>query len=168
TVGVTLKRSRNLEFIESMQRVEIVITSNGVQLNNPKDNVNVVIVQNNNLNTAISNLKPQYTLGNQLIYRYDSETSFWGGNDYLYFENKDVRAANTGIQFVDLKDLYHNYLFTNFSRAKRPYTYNPDINGNYLITNIDADKPSIEADYIWMHFSLKPDAWFKNKAVYVY
>lgn len=168
TVGVTLKRSRNLEFIESMQRVEIVITSNGLQLNNPKDNVNVVIVQNNNLNTAISKLKPQYTLGNQLIYRYDSETSFWGGNEYLYFENKDVRAASTGIQFVDLKDLYHNYLFTNFSRAKRPYTYNPDINGNYLITNIDATNPNIEADYVWMHFSLKPDAWFKNKDIYIY
>src|SRR5690606_24229719 len=168
TVGVSLKRSRNLEFIESMQRVEVVITSNSLQLNNPKENVNVVIVQNNNLNTTISNLKPQYTIGNQLIYKYDSETSFWGGNEYLYFENKDVRAANTGIQFVELKDLYHNYLFTNFSRAKRPYTYNPDINGNYLITNIDATNPNIEADYVWMHFSLKPDAWFKNKDIYIY
>jgi hypothetical protein len=167
TVGVNLKRSRNLEFIEAKQRVEIVITSN-TQLNNPKDNVNVLIVQNNNLNTAISKLKPQYTLGNQLIYRYDNETSFWGGNEYLYFENKDVRAANTGIQYVDLKELYHNYLFTNFSRAKRPYTYNPDINGNYLITNIDASNPNIEADYVWMHFSLKPDPWFQDKEVYVY
>ncbi|WP_100613399.1 type IX secretion system plug protein [Confluentibacter citreus] len=168
TVGVSLKRSRAIEFIEAKQRVDIVITSNNLQLNNPKENVNVVIVQNNNLNTAISNLKPQYTIGNQLIYKYDHETSFWGGNEYLYFENKDVRAANTGIQYVDLKDLYHNYLFTNFSRAKRPYTYNPDINGNYLITSIDATNPSIEADYVWMHFSLLPDPSFKNKDIYVY
>lgn len=168
TVGVTLKRSRDLRFIEAKQRVEIVITSKSAQLNNPKDNVNVIIVQNNNLNTAISKLKPQFTLGNQLIYRYDNETSFWGGNEYLYFENKDVRAANTGIQYVDLKELYHNYLFTNFSRAQRPYTYNPDINGNYLITHIDAANTSIEADYVWVHFSLKPDAWFKNKDIYIY
>src|SRR5690606_32130106 len=95
-------------------------------------------------------------------------TSFWGGNEYLDCENKDVRAANTGIQYVDLKELYHNYLFTNFSRAKRPYTYNPDINGNYLITNIDASNPNIEADYVWMHFSLKPDPWSQDKEVYVY
>src|SRR5690606_36295954 len=129
-------------FIEAKQRVDIVITSNNLQLNNPKENVNVVIVQNKNLNTAISNLKPQYTIGNQLIYKYDHETSFWGGNEYLYFENKDVRAANTGVRYVDLNELYHNYLFTNVSRAKRPYTYNPDINGNYLINNIDAENPS--------------------------
>jgi Domain of unknown function (DUF5103) len=168
TVGVSIKRSRSIQFLDTKQRVDIEITSNNLQLNNPKDNVNVVIVQNNNLNTAISNLKPQYTIGNQLIYKYDHETSFWGGNEYLYFENKDVRAANTGIQFIELKDLYHNHLFTNFSRAKRPYTYNPDINGNYLITNIDAENPSIEADYVWMHFSLLPDPSFKDKDIYVY
>jgi len=167
-VGVNIKRARSIENIETKQRVDIVITSNNIQLNNPKENVNVVIVQNNNLNTAISNLKPLYTVGNQLIYKYDTETSFWGGNEYLFFENKDVRAANTGIQYVDLKNLYHNYLFTNYSRANRPYTYNPDINGNYVITNIDADNTDIESDYVWMHFSLTPEPSFKNKSVYVY
>ena len=43
--------------------------------------------QNNNLKTAITGLKPQYTLGNQLIYKYSTESSFWAGNEYLFFEN---------------------------------------------------------------------------------
>lgn len=168
TVGVSIKRSRSIEFLESKQRVDIIINSNNLRLNNPKDNVDVVIVQNNNLNTAIYNLKPLYTIGNELIYKYDTETSFWGGNEYLFFENKDVRAANSGVQFIDLKDLYHNYLYTNFSRANRPYTYNPDINGNYLITNIDSDNPNTEADYVWVHFSLLPNEAYKDKTLYVY
>src|SRR5690606_18123521 len=168
TVGLSIKRSRSIEFLESKQRVDIIINSNNLRLNNPKDNVNVVIVQNNNLNTAIYNLKPLYTIGNELIYKYDHETSFWGGNEYLFFENKDVRAANSGVQFIDLKELYHSYLYTNFSRADRPYTYNPDINGNYLITNIDSDSPSTEADYVWVHFSLLPNDAYKNKTIYVY
>jgi hypothetical protein len=170
-VGVTIKRSRDISYIEYKQRVEIIIAPNSIQLNNPKQNVKTVIIQNNNLNTAITNLVPQYTIGNQLIYKYDSESSFWGGNEFLFFENKDVRAANTGIQHIDLEDLYHNYLFTNFSRVNRPYTYNPDINGNYLITNIDADNSAIEADYVWIHFSLLPDPsdpYFESKNVYVY
>ena len=167
-VGINIKRSRSIEFIDSKQRVDITITSNTAPLNNPMQNVKVVIVQNNNLNTAISNLKPLYTIGNQLIYKYDNETSFWGGNEYLYFENKDIRAANTGVRSIDLLDLYHNYLYTNYSRAKQPYTFNPDINGNYLITNIDADNPDIEADYVWMHFSLLPDPSFSNKRIFIY
>ncbi|MFH4964937.1 DUF5103 domain-containing protein [Gaetbulibacter sp. M235] len=170
-VGVNLKRSRDIAYIESKQRVEITIVPNSIQLNNPKQNIKIAVIQNNNLNTAITNLVPQYTIGNQLIYKYDSESSFWAGNEYLFFENKDVRAANTGIQHIDLEDLYHNYLFTNYSRVNRPYTYNPDINGNYLITNIDADNSDIEADYVWIHFSLLPDPSdpsFESKNVYVY
>ncbi|WP_242202315.1 type IX secretion system plug protein [Aestuariivivens insulae] len=167
-VGVTLKRSRDIEYIEEKQRVEIVISPKNLLLNNPKQTVKTLIVQNNNLNTAINNLEPQFTIGNQLIYKYDIESSFWGGNEYLFFENKNIRAANTGVQSIALEDIYHNYLFTNFERASRPYTYNPDINGNYLITNIDADNSNIEADYVWVHFSLLPNESFKDKSIHIY
>ena len=168
SVGINIKRSRDVQYIEEKQRVDIVITPNNMQFNNPKQTVKAVIIQNNNLHTLISNLKPQYTIGNQLIYKYDTETSFWGGNEYFFFENKDVRAANTGIQFIDLKELYHNYLYANIPRANRPYTYNPDINGNYVILNIDANDPSIEADYVWIHFSLVGNDAIKDKTVHVY
>lgn len=167
-VGVVLKRARNVQFIEEKQRVEIVVSPIGMQFNNPMQTVKTVIVQNNNLKTAIRDLKPQYTIGNQLIYRYDSESSFMGGNEYLFFENKDVRAANTGIQGVDLRDLYHNYLFTNYPRFNRVYTYNPDINGNYLVINIDAENVDIEADYVWIFFSLLPNEAYKNKDIHIY
>ena len=157
SVGVNIKRSRDVKVIAEKQSVDLVITTNGMNLNNPLETIKTVIIQNNNLNTAISDLKPQYTLGNELIYRYDTESAFWGGNEYLFFENKDVRAANIGVQFIELKDLYHNYLYTNINRKNRPYTYNPDINGNFLVTVIDRDSPDIEADYVMVHFSLLQD-----------
>ena len=167
-VGVVIKRARDVQYVEEKQRVEFVVNSNSFQLNNPLQTVNAVIIQNNNLKTAISNIKPQYTIGNQLIYKYDSDTSFWGGNEFFYFENKDVRAANTGIQYIDLKDLYHNYLYTNIARANTPYTYNPDINGNYVILNIDTENPSIEADYVWVHFSLQATENLRDKNIHVF
>jgi hypothetical protein len=168
SVGVSVKRTRNIEFIEQKQRIELTILSNDIQLNNPKQTVKAVIIQNNNLHNAITNIKPQYTLGSKLIYKYDSETSFWAGNEFQFFENKDVRAANTGIQSIDLKEVYHNYLYPNMERKSKPYTYNPDINGNYLITNVDANDVSIEADYVWMHFFLSGDNILTNKNVHIY
>ena len=167
-VGVSIKRSRDVRYIQEKQSVDITINSTRMQFNNPKQTVKTVIVQNNNLNTAISGLEPMYTLGNELIYKYDTESSFWAGNEFLWFENKDVRASNTGIQFIELKDLYNNYLYTNVTRANRPYTFNPDINGNFLVTVIDADSPSIEADYVWMHFSLLLDELPEDQEVHVY
>ncbi|GGH35094.1 ApaG [Mangrovimonas yunxiaonensis] len=167
-VGVSIKRSRDVTYLDEKQSVDIIVNSNNIRFNNPSQTVKTLIVQNNNLTTAISGLKPQYTLGNELIYKYTKETSFWGGNEYLFFENKDIRAANNNIQFIELHDLYNNYLFTNVSRKNKPYTYNPDINGNFVITALDVEKTAIEADYAWVHFSLVANNTLKDKQVYVY
>lgn len=166
-VGVSIKRSRDVKYILEKQSVDFKISSPTILFNNPKQTVKVAVIQNNNLNTAITNLKPQYTLGRELIYKYDTESSFWGGNEYLYFENKNVRTANIGVQYIDLKDIYEHYLFTDIIRANRPYTYNPDINGNYLITAVDADNLDIEADYTVIHFSLQHPEMF-DKTIHVY
>jgi hypothetical protein len=166
-VGVQIKRSRNVALINDAQTVDFSIKSNNLNLNNPTETVKTVIVQNNNLKTAIYDLKPQYTLGNELVYRYNDNSLFWGGNEYLFFENKDVRMANLGIQYIDLQDLYHSYLYTDIDRSSRKYTYNPDINGGFKITVLDRQDPSIEADYTYVHFSLLAEE-FLNQSVYVY
>ena len=166
-VGVQIKRSRNVALINEAQTVDFSIKSNNLNLNNPTETVKTVIVQNNNLKTAIYDLKPQYTLGNELVYRYNDNSLFWGGNEYLFFENKDVRMANLGIQYIDLQDLYHSYLYTDIDRSSRKYTYNPDINGGFKITVLDRQDPSIEADYTYVHFSLLAEE-FLNQSVYVY
>ena len=166
-VGVKIKRARDISVIAKKQSVNIVIATNNINFNNPLETIKTLVIQNNNLNTAISDLKPQYTLGNQLIYKYDTESSFMGGNEYLYFENKDVRASNIGVQFIDLKEIYHGYLFTGISRKNSPYTYNPDINGNFEITAIDRTDVDVEADYTMIHFSLLSDE-LKDKDIHVY
>ncbi len=167
-VGVAIKRSRDVRFISQKQSVDISISPRNYVFNNPKETIKTLIVQNNNLNTAITGLKPMYTIGNQLIYKYPTETSFWAGNEYLFFDTKDPRTANASTRFIDLEDLYHNYLFTDIVRADRPYTYNPDINGNFVITALDVDDNSIEADYIWVHFSLDLQNIENDKTVHVY
>jgi len=166
-VGVQIKRSRNVTLINETQSVDFSIKSNTLNLNNPAQTVKTVVVQNNNLKTAIYDLKPQYILGNELVYRYNEASLFWGGNEYLFFENKDVRSANLGVQFIDLQDLYHSYLYTDIDRSTRKYTFNPDINGGFKITVLDRDDPSIEADYTYVHFSLLTNE-FLDASVHVY
>lgn len=166
-VGVQIKRSRNVALINETQTVDFSIKSNNLNLNNPVETVQTVVIQNNNLKTAIYGLIPQYILGNELVYRYNDNSLFWGGNEYLFFENKDVRMANLGVQYIDLQELYHSYLYTDIDRSSRKYTYNPDINGGFKVTVLDREDPSIEADYTYIHFSLLAEE-FLDKSVYVY
>ncbi|MAG86032.1 MAG: DUF5103 domain-containing protein [Flavobacteriaceae bacterium] len=166
-VGVNIKRSRDVKVIDEKQSVDLTISTNSINFNNPLETIKTVIIQNNNLNTSISDLKPQYTLGNELIYRYDTESAFWGGNEYLWFENKDVRTSNVGVQFIDLKDIYQSYLYPNAPRAGRPYTYNPDLNGNFQVTALDRTDVDTEADYTMVHFSLIQEE-LTGKDIHIY
>jgi hypothetical protein len=109
-----------------------------------------------------------YTIGNDLIYKYDAETQFWAGNEYLYFENKEVRAVRNFIQSVDLSSgIYNSHLYTNPARANLPYTYFPDINGNFVVQSINAEKNEVESDYTWVFFSLSAPAFYDKKDLYI-
>ena len=167
-VGVTIKRSRDLNFINSKQVVNFTVNSPDLLLRNPAQTVKILILQNHNLKTAIKDIKPQYTIGNQLIYKYDQQTAFWAGNEYLYFDSKDVRAPTININRVELLDLYHHYLFTDRASNTEPYTYNPDINGQFVIRAIPGTNPNIEADYVWTHFSLQNFDPLNDSEIHIY
>ena len=103
-----------------------------------------------------------------MIYKYDAETQFWGGNEFLFFENKDIRAANNSIARIDSKDgIYNAHLYTSEARANKPYTYYPDINGNFIIKNINAENNEIEADYSWVFFTLSAPNYYGKQNIYV-
>ena len=154
-VAAEVIRSRDLNFIDEKQTVNFSINSPELLLKNPEENIKVSVVQNYNLKLAITDLKPQYIIANELIYRYDTESSFWGGNEFLQFDNKEIRVTTADISSVQLGDLYHHFLFPDLTRNSRPYTYNPDINGGFVVRNVLAENSSIEADYVWIHFRLK-------------
>ena len=169
SVEVEIKRSRKIKNIDQQQVVHFKINAPSLLLINPKQNVKTLVLQNNNLKTAITNLKPQYTIGSELIYRYDQEAAFWGGNEFLFFDNKDIRSATNGVRSVALNELYENFLFTNIDRSVRPYTYNPDINGNFRVRNLYASQnQNIEADYVLMHFNLQHYGSLGDKEIHIY
>ena len=169
SVPTYIKRSRDLKNIGTNQVVQFIIDAPDLRITNPKETVKTLVLQNSNLKSAITNLKPQYTMGSQLIYRYDKESSFLGGNEFLYFDNKDIRGATSSIRFIELTDIYNNYLFTNGARFNRPYTYNPDINGNFEVRVLDATTDiNIEADYARLHFSLQYFEDIGDKEIHVY
>ena len=168
TVGVSIHRSRDLSNIETNQSVEFIVNNPNFRINNPKQELFPVILQNNNWDTAISGLKPQFFRGTQLIYKYNKETSFLAGNEFLYFDSKSIRNSTLNIARVELEDdLYHSYLYTNDERIDNPYTLFPDVNGNFIVRNLDSDENHLDADYSWVHFSLKSRENLDGKDVYI-
>ncbi len=167
-VGVAVFKSRDISYINTKQSVEFTINTPNLLINNPSDEIFPVILQNNNWQNAITGLKPQFFRGNQLLYKYNKETSFWGGNEFLYFDSKSIRNSSLNIASVALgEDLYHTYLFTNEERRNQPYTLSPDVNGNFVIRTLTGENNNTDADYSWVCFSLKTSQNLEGKDVFV-
>ena len=167
-VRLQVKRGRNISTIESKQNLDFSITSKSLTFQNPLQNVKVLLLQNRQFTTGIKNIAPQYTIGNELVYKYDSETQFWGGNEFRFFDNKEIRnAANNVAKISSNGAIYNSFLFTDEARAKLPYSFTLDANGNFVVRNLNAANNKIEADYAWVYFSLSAPSFRLDKDIYI-
>lgn len=167
-VQMSVKQSREVKNIQEKQVIQWKISSKSINFENPQNNVKVAIIQNFRWDSMKTNIPPQYVLGNELVYKYDKETAFDGGNEYFYFENKDIRAATTGVYQVEqVGNKFHTVLYTAPYRRHNVYTYNPDINGDFRILTTLGD-PSVEAEYSEVYFSIEANNQWLTDQVYVY
>jgi len=168
-VGVSIHKARKVDDIASMQNVEFIINHPDLRINNPSEEIQVAVYQNNDWNNVITDLKPQFYRGSQLIYKYGDKTTFFGGNEFLYFDSKDIRNATNNIRRVELKELYNTRLYVDDARGNKPHTHYPDINGSFFVRTVDAENTGYEADYTQVHFAFNDENNLANdESIYVY
>ncbi|MFL9838883.1 DUF5103 domain-containing protein [Flavobacterium sp. ST-75] len=169
SVPLQVKRARGMDEIQEKHNMDFAVKTNAFIFQMPLQNVKVALFQNGRFDNAIYNVKPQYTIGNDLIYKYDKETQFWAGNEYLYFDNKDIRNAVNNVLRVTGGEIYNNILYANEARGSKPYTYYPDINGNFVTnnSNLNVTDVTLEADYAWVFFKLSAPAYFEKDDIYI-
>jgi len=168
TAGVSVHRSRDIATLNSKQNIQFSVNYPNLLINNPSQEIKVALYQNNDWNSVLKDIKPQFYRGTQLLYKYADQTSFWAGNEYLFFDTKQIRSASNNIAKVELNDLFDTYLYTNEERIHRPYTLNPDVNGNFVIRTVDSEDSRTEADYTWVHFTLESLEDTSQDPIYIY
>lgn len=156
SVGLEAKRMRNLEQATQKQNLYITIDLGSSLLQNPNQYMHMVLMQNGQFFNVINDVKPQFNLGNQIKYQYDNETSFYAGNEFLFFDNSDIRFTSNTVAKVEANELYQSFLFPDQPRAKLGYTFFQDLNGAFYpsIRYRSDNVKSTEADYAWVYFSL--------------
>ena len=170
TVQAAVYRPQNMDRFNTHQSIHFSVTSKGDFFINPEENIKITILQNQQWNDPIKAIKPQYFYGNTLDYRYEAPTQFEGGNEYYFFDTKDLRITTPNIQYANRAKLYETYLKTDIIRNLLDYTYAPDINGEFEIRNImQPGDSNIDADYSLVYFSLAyPYKLMKNEELYIY
>ena len=168
TIGVDVSRSRNTKTLNTQQTLEFTVNHPSLRINNPSQEIHVVLLKNENWNEKITNVQPTFFKQNQLQYTYTNKTNFWGGNEYLNFDSKFIRNKSLNVVKIEMKDIFHHYLYPFTYNENIKYRYNPDINGQFVIRTLEASNSNTEADYAMMHFTLYADEPFLHKEVFVY
>ena len=166
--AIQVSRSRNAKTTDTQQTVQFTVNHPNLRINNPQQEINVVVLKNENWNEKITGLQPTFFKSGQLKYTYSNKTNFWGGNEYLNFDSKLIRNRSINVVKIERKDIFHHYLYPYTYNEYLTYRYNPDINGQFVIRTLEGSDTNTEADYAMMHFTLYADTPFLDKEVYVY
>tara|TARA_B110000503_G_scaffold6076_2_gene8417 strand:+ start:13359 stop:14654 length:1296 start_codon:yes stop_codon:yes gene_type:complete len=169
SVQVGIYRPQNMDRFNAYQSVHFAITPYQSTFRNPDQNITVVLLQNQQWDKIITGLTPQYFSGKTLEYRYDIPAQFEGGNEYFYFDTKDLRVTSPNINYINRAELYESYLNIDIPRMYSEYTYAPDINGKFEIRNImGPGDPETHADYSYVYFSLAADYQLNDEEIFIY
>ncbi len=146
------------------QRVEVQAVGSGNILTQNLNSVSLNVIQNNNWNISLNNLKPSSSLGNKILFQ-QLQLAFPGYNEFYYFDNKTINLpVNTVAGHEIINNTHHTYLHPVWAFPLN-YQYQPDVNGAFYHRRIDngiernADR---EADYAWVYFTLESEKTDKN------
>jgi hypothetical protein len=169
SVGAVVKRPILGMFRDNGQEVDVTVDLGSFPVMDPFSEVNLTICQNNRWDLAIYDLKPLFIRDNLLVYDYQKENIFPGGNEFRYADLKSVRYLSEAISSIEyIYPFFHIFLYPGLPRTGRNYFFHDDLNGRFFIDVQEGVKKDVEADYVLVHFTLPYEAPLTDGDVYVF
>lgn len=153
----TVRRATLDAFKGENHEVDFTIFHENLPIENPQQEVKVVIMQNNRWDNAIRDLKPIFIRNRALIYDYNRENVFVAGNEFRYFDNRTNRVNGENILATDYhRPYFHKTLMSDEIRTNKRFFEYTEMNGNFVVESQDqeVDDFDTECDYTFVHFSL--------------
>jgi len=137
------------------QEVDFTVNHSGISIDDPYNETSTFVFQNGLWDLGISNLQPYMVNQGQLIYDYQEENIFPGGNEFRFFDTKNTRTPTFYVERIDYVNSYfHFVLKPDQARPSHNYFSREDINGRYAIEAEGSRDPGVDADYVFVHFRL--------------
>lgn len=149
--------------------IDFKINYTGYQINNPFSDLKIILTQNNRWDNAKTDLKPVYVKDKELVYDYDEQNVFEGGNEFRFFDIRSIRYHSERVYKVRTDSMgNHVELYTDEKRTFKRYYSQSDMNGDFLIKVQEGNNSEVEADYCYVTFFLPYDAALPDGNLYVF
>ena len=106
--------------------------------------------------------------GNSMLYRWSVANVFPGGNCFRYFDLSNTMSAMYHIQRIEQwGGETFAFLQPEEDRSQSAYSQYSSLNGGMKINVRERQNPQIEADYVWVNFSLPMAKPFLNGSIHI-
>ncbi len=150
-----------------MQEINFSILHPKMNINNPQNDIKVVVQQNGRWDNQLRDLKPLFIRDKELVYEYSRENLFDGGNEYRWLDIRSTRFAAEHIEGISFYDPHYHFTLFPSAAYEKSYFYHEDFNGKYFIEVKENRDPTIEADYVYVHFTLPSANKYTDGDLYV-
>lgn len=156
----TVLRSTDPQYRNMKHEIDFTLDVSKMNVTDAYTQVKPVLMQNERWDNAIYGLKPLFNNNGKLTYDYYDRNTFNGGNEFRYFDCRNVRLTNDRVYKITYEDdgQYHFYLTEEKNRLVNRYYVMDDIDGRFFIRLFNGVDNYSEADYVWVHFALQADA----------
>ena len=130
-----------------------------------------MILQNNRWDNCIANLQPTFVRQNVLEYNTENEGLFKAQKEWRWINLSILRLQTDRIQKGDYTNRGQTlWIKPESERNTLRYMYYRDINGMYMLGNIENNNPYWQGDYasVWFQYYTPDKQPYANKDVYVF
>ena len=150
--------------------VDFSIFHPGLRINDPQQEIKVVITQNDRWDNSIRDLKPLFIRNGELVYDYNRENVFKAGNEFRYFDIRTIKQLREGVEKTSFfRPYYHVDLWPGEIRSSKKFFSYKEMNGKFVVESQDrVNDYDVECDYFFTHFGLGMDAPLMGGTVNVF
>ena len=123
---------------ESHQELAFEVVHKGTKVLNPLTDFKATVLQNSRWDNALIGIKPNLVRSQSVVFDGQGKLVFPGGKEFRRLDLRSLLYGSGKIgEIVQLEDGYEVYLKPEKKRAYSSYFTRQDINGKYVIENLD-------------------------------
>lgn len=145
----------DIDYNDAHQQLSIAIDPSQSQVNDPFNDLIVVVNQNGRLDNEVALRQPLKVQGRNIIFEHQMPLIFDASNEYRRFEFLSETYPGMHVDDIEYHSPYYHYtLATDRRRDDEPYSYDQTQHGRFFIRQYNSTDSDVDADYGVVHFTL--------------
>lgn len=153
---------------KSHQEIDFSVDYEKFPMRSPQQEIKAVVMQNGRWDNAVTDLSPNFTRLNSVVFDYQDKVLFPAGKEFRFADLRSFRFGTPSIAIVEeVNGTYEVALKIEEKRSNKHYISWDDFGGSFIIETRDQRNNALSSDYGNIFFSLKVTAPLYEEEVYI-